>query len=117
MVTPTNGTVTFLDETTRKLVKANIYISDVTLAAVTWSTNGNAGTGSSNYFQWPNPLTVVDVSLKTGPTVVFQLQFTSGGNYIIGQSVAIADQLNTLTTRTPLNVPYKGGSNIGLTQI
>jgi hypothetical protein len=116
MVTPTNGTCTFLNRRTGALEKANIYIADAVGTKVKFSTMAKAATTDNAYVQFKDPVTLVDVSILTGPTVIFALVPTSGGTPIPSRLVAIADQLNTLPSRTPINLMFGAGSMIGFNE-
>lgn len=113
MVTPTNGTCTFLNERTGAFEKANMYIADATGTQVKLNVLALAASTDPTFVQYGDPVMLVDVSIKSGPTVSTVLIPTSGNAKIPGKLISIADQLNSLTTRTPINLRFKAGSLIG----
>jgi len=115
MVTATNGTATFIG-ISGKLYNIDLYISDVLNAPVTWGVSGNAGATSLTFWRSPERVTLVDLSIITGPTVMTSLVPTSNDGVIPGLRYRIANFLNTLTNRTKLNVSFEAGRNIGFIQ-
>lgn len=115
MVTPENGMVILRGLRTGREYAYNIYSSDVVGAAVTWSTNGIAGTGSQTFILIPEDCILKDVSIATGQTV--------STNWIIqvndvptGSIVSIANAINTLQTRSIPNIPIAGGKKLTFVQ-
>lgn len=116
MVTPTNGTATFFDLTTKQLVPVDFYISDVVAANVTWNLVGAAVSTSDNFIRFDHPVVLVDLSIATGPTVMVGLVPYSNGALVNGVALRIANFLNTIQSRPKLNVGFAAGKNIQLKQ-
>lgn len=116
MVTPTNGTATFYDLTTRQTFQVDFYISDVVAAPVTFSLTGAAGTGNDNFIRFDHPVVLVDLSIATGPTVMVGLYPKSNGAIVSGSAMRIANFLNTIQSRPRLNIGWAAGKNIQLVQ-
>lgn len=113
MVTPTNGTVRFRGLKTGGIHSVNIYIADAVGTRVKFSTRAKAAATDPDYIQFTEPVELVDMSILTGPTVIFALVPTSAATEIQNKSLAIADCLNTLQTRAVPSVKWNAGSNIG----
>jgi len=114
--TPKGGVFTFQGLNTRRRYGVNAYFSDVANALVTWNPQGAAASGSLNYWQAPEDVALVDVSIVTGMADTTGFQMTSGGNLIVGTAASYANNLTTLPTRIPPTVSFAKGSNIGASQ-
>lgn len=115
MVTPTNGTATFMGRSGRKYT-VDFYISDVVGAPVTWGVSGNAAAGSLTFWRAPEDVVLTDLSIATGPTVMVALVPTANDGIIPNYRFRIANFLNTLTTRPDVNVGFAAGRNVGMIQ-
>lgn len=116
MVTPTYGTATFKGLQSGKTYAVDIYISDVVAASTTWDSGSGAGTGSLTFWKAPENVMLVDLSIATGPTVMTTLFPVANGGQIPGQRFRIANFLNTLAFRPQIQLGFKAGSLIGMTQ-
>jgi len=115
MVTATNGTATF-QGASGQVYSVDFYISDVVAAPCTFGVSGNAAAGSLTFWRAPEQVTLVDLSIATGPTVMVALVPTSNDGVIPGKRFRIANFLNTLTNRPPIRLTWGAGKNIGLLQ-
>lgn len=116
MVTPTYGTATFQGTKTGKNYSVDFYISDVVGAPVTWDSGSGAGATTLTFWKAPEPVILIDLSIVTGPTVMFTLFPTADGGQIPGMRYRIANFLNTLAFRPRLTLGFNQGTNVGLTQ-
>jgi len=88
------------------------YTSDVGSAINTFNPNGVAGSGSPNFWIPPVDVTLIDFSIVTGMTQTAQV-LTENGAVKSGTTLSIASHLNTLANRSPLQVSFKAGTQIG----
>jgi len=116
MVTATNGTATFVGARTRKVYNASFYIADVVTTKVKWQLQGKAGAGDTAYIQLPEDAYFVGASILTGPTVSSVLIPTRNEANVPNAVVAIADNLNTLTTRVPYRIPVRMNERFGFVE-
>lgn len=114
MVTTTNG-VLRLTGVSGKDYSYNIFISDVVGAALTFSTVGAAVAGSQNFIITPEPVILDDISVTTGPTVIFNL-VPYVNDVSSGQIIALANVINTLQNRSFPNVKISGGRKLTILQ-
>lgn len=114
MVTPTNGTLSFklADGSTEK---HNFYIADAVGTICKIAILGKAGTGSPQEVTFPQNAKFIGASIATGPTVVFTLDILVGGKST-GNTIAIADNLNTLATREMFDVRIPAGAQFRLVE-
>jgi len=114
MVTATNGLLT-LRGISGKDYSYNIYISDVAAAPVTFSTVGAAAAGSQNFIITPEPCVISDISVTTGPTVIFNL-VPYVNDVSSGQIIALANVINTIQNRSFPQVKINGGRKLTILQ-
>lgn len=115
MVTPTYGTATFKGSSGKNYA-VDFYISDVVAAPATWDSGNGATSTSLEFWKAPEPVVLLDISIATGPTVMFTLVPTADGGLIPGARFRIANFLNTLAFRPQLNLGFKQGTNVGFIQ-
>jgi len=113
MVTPTTGTMMLRGLASGKSYAVDTYIADVSNSAVRFDSGSGASATSLQYWKVPEDCVLYDMSLATGPTVIFKLVLTSDGAVIPGINLRIANFLNTLAFRPTLAVGFKRGSNLG----
>lgn len=116
MVTATTGTMTFVGRQSGRRYGVSCYVSDVIGAAVTFNVNGAAAAGSPSTFQLPEPVTLVDAAVITGPTVMTGFKLQSGGMDIPGSSFLLGSVLTTIQTRIVPNISFGAKSIIGAVQ-
>ena len=116
MVTATYGTLSFKGLQTGRTYAVDIYISDVAAAPITFDNGSGATATSLVYWKAPENVTLYDISIATGPTVMTNFFMTSDGAQIANTRFRIANFLNTLATRPFTAVSFKQGSNIGAIQ-
>jgi len=114
MVTPTNGVLTFRG-VSGKDYSYNIYISDVAAAAVTFSTIGQAVAGSQNFIITPENGVIKDISVTTGPTVIFNL-VPYVNDVSSGQIISLANVINTIQSRSFPMIKIAGGRKLTILQ-
>lgn len=115
MVTPTNGLITLRGLKTGNYYTYNVYISDVAAAKVTWSTQGQAGTGDDNFIIAPEDVALHDIAITTGPTVIFNLQ-PLVNDTPIGQLIKLSTVIDTVQTRSFPKLGFTGGRKVALVQ-
>jgi hypothetical protein len=114
MVTATNGTLTLRGASGREY-SLSIYISDVVGAFVTFSTTGLAVAGSSNFYVIPENCTIKDISVTTGPTVMFVMR-PQVNDVDVGAVISLANCINTLAYRAVPNISIAAGRKFTLVQ-
>lgn len=117
MVTPTYGTMMLRGLASGKTYAVDFYIADVANNQVRFDSGSGAGTGSLQYWKVPEDCVLFDMSLATGPTVIFSLVPTADGAIIPGVRMRIANFLNTLAFRPTLAVGFKRGTNMGALEV
>ena len=116
MVTPTNGTCTFIGLASQKVYAVDLYISDVNNANCTFGVGTTAAAGSKAYWRPIEDVVLVDLSIITGPTVITTLVPTSNDAQLQGTRLRFANFLNTLTTRPRLQIGFAKGNEVGFIQ-
>lgn len=114
MVTATYGTATFIGQS-GKTYSVDLYIADVVATAVKFDAGAGASATSLPFWRVPERCRLVDLAIVTGPTVMTTLVLTANGAPT-GQRYRIAQYLNTLATRSPVNVGFEQGTNFGFTE-
>jgi len=109
-----NGTMIFRGQS-GKTYAVNVYCSDVSGAYVTFSYNGAAGTGSTNFITAPENVVLSDYSIVTGVTDTTVLVAQSNDTNK-GVVIAQANHVNTIATRPQNLTGWQAGSKISFTQ-
>lgn len=91
----------------------NGYIADVAGSYVKFSTTGLASATSPDNYIMPIQGTLKDISIKTGPTVIFALVLEVNGN-TAGTVYDLVTFVSTAPYRPPQNVVINQGSVIRL---
>jgi hypothetical protein len=113
MVTPTTATLKFKGASGKDYIYS-LYLSDSAINAK-WSTSGTAGATSSDSIITPEPIELRDVSIITGPTVVFNLvPFVNGIQQ--PQMINIAANISTIQTRAFPSLRINGSRKLELVQ-
>ena len=115
MVTPTNGIATFVNGRTGETQSVSIYIADAVATDVKFSLSGKAAASSQAFINARDDMILRDLSITTGPTVIFTL-IVKRDDVPIGTVVSIAQYLDTLNSRPPLAMPFRKGSKITMTE-
>ena len=115
MVTPTYGTAMFKG-VSGKIYNVDIYVSDVIGAVTTFDSGNGASSTSLGFWKAPENVSLFDLSLATGPTVMTQLVPTADGGLIPGVRFRIANFLNSLSLRPAIALGFKAGTNVSFTQ-
>jgi hypothetical protein len=114
MVTPETGVITFIG-TSGKVYALSFYSSDVVGAYVTFATSGLAGTGSQTFWNTPEPVTIMDISVITGQTVstIGRVQVN---DVDVGTPFAWANVVNTLANRNFAHASINGKQKFTILQ-
>ena len=115
MVTPTYGTAVFTGASGKRY-NVDFYIADVVAGATKWDSGSGATATSLPFWKSPEDVMLTDLSIATGPTVIFTLFPTADGAQISGFRFRIANYLNTLAFRPSIALGFRRGTNIGLTE-
>ena len=115
MVTPTNGTVLFRSIDGRQTKSVNVYLADVVGHDVTFSYKGLAVAASQNFTTAPFDCYIADISLKSGPTVVFTL-IPNAADSPTGDVLQISNLLESLTSRILPTIGFQRGQKITFTE-
>jgi len=110
----TNGTAVFVGAS-GKTYAIDVYVPDAIATKWTWNASGLAASTSTDYWQAPEPVVLVDISMAAAPTAVGGT-FTVDGVLYPGQNLRWANQQNSITFRPKLNIPFKTGQRIGVLQ-
>ena len=114
MVTPSTGTLTFVGASGLTYQKGFYWADAVgTLARIDNGLGTPGATGGENYCVFGEGVTLVDISVVTGPTVALTGRLMSNYEYT-PISFAWANHLNTLPNRPPLKIPFRAGSRISI---
>lgn len=97
-------------------IPIDIYISDVADAAVNFDNGRGAGSGTPAYWTAPESVAIVDISLASGLTDTTKVQ-PMVNNKSVGAVIRYANQLNTLSFRTPLNLVVLAGQTLTMIQL
>lgn len=116
MVTPTTGTMQVRDLVTNEVKAVSFYISDVVAAKFKWAQQGVAGSGSSDYVQFKNPVVIEDISIIVGPTVATGWYWLSGDTPVTASNNLIATNLTSVQNRNFTRTGFAASSLIGAVQ-
>jgi hypothetical protein len=114
MTTPSTGTLTFIGASGLTYQKA-FYWADATgtMARIDSGLGTPGATGGQDFCIFNEPVTLVDISVVTGPTVALTGRFMANYEYIpIGFSWT--NHLNTLPQRPQIRIPFKAGTRISI---
>jgi len=92
------------------------YTADTAGAICTFSTVGNAGSTSAQYFVPPENVSLVDFSMTTGTTQT-SMVLTDNGATRNGALLMFVPHLSTNSNRPRLNIPFGANRMIGATTI
>lgn len=112
MVTPTTATISATGLQSGKPYSIPIYIADVADALVHFDGGSGASATSPQDFDCPEDMVIEDISVKSGPTVIFSLQPASGNALIQNTRYQLADFLNSLPARPKLRLGFRKGSRM-----
>lgn len=115
MVTATTGNIIFRGLKTGRVYSYSIYISDVVAAFATFSANGPAGTGSSNFLTIPEDCELVDISTLLSPTVAVTVSVYVN-DLPTGTLIQDANTLYSVQSRAIPHIRIRGGSKFQLLQ-
>ena len=114
MVTPTYGTMTF--QTGGGNITVDLYVADVANAPVHFDSGNGADATSETFWVAPANGAIVDLSFKTGPTVIFKFGVLASGART-RSTPRLANHLNTLPARPALNIPISAGEQIAMVEL
>ena len=115
MVTPTYGVASFVGRSGRTYSK-DIYLADVADDLVNWDSGGGAGAATEQFWTPPEPVVLKDISITTGPTVIFKLQITRDG-VPTGDIARLLPHLDTIAFRPQLSIPFMAGQRVALREL
>lgn len=115
MVTPTYGTMTYRCQGGSNIT-VDLYVSDVANAPVNFDSGNGASATSETFWMAPSGGAIIDLSFKTGPTVIFSFGILAGGART-RSTPRLANHLNTLAFRPQLNIPVSAGEQISMVQL
>ena len=93
------------------------YASDVANARCNFDGGNGASSSSLTYWVCPQQCTVLDFSIKTGMTDTTQIVLLANSAQIPNVKLRYANFLNTLTTRPPIRVTLKAGTQFSAIQL
>jgi hypothetical protein len=108
-----NATLTLETPVGTKTV--DVYLPDAAGTIATFNLTGPAASTSPTTFRTPTAGRIIDVSVAASTTATSAV-FTLNSGLVNGGVVRWANQLNTLSSRQKLNIPFNAGDFIGLNQ-
>lgn len=114
MVTPTTGSLILAGKSGRQYA-VSFYIADVVGTDVKFNLNGLATASSQSFYIIPEDSVIKDISLTTGPTVIFSL-IIKANDVPTGSVVPIANCINTLANRAIPNIGFQAGRKFTMTE-
>lgn len=112
---PQSGTL-FARGLTGNNYSVDIYISDVAGAPVRFDGGAGAGASSPDFYSFPEPVIVTDVSVVTGLTDTTKVRITANGAPT-PSILRYALHLTTIATRPALSIKLRAGTRLGAIQI
>lgn len=86
----------------------DVYAPDAAGTQLTFNPTGAAASTSPASYRVPEDVVIKDVSIAASPTAT-NVTLTINGTVVPGAVIRWANQLNSLPTRTPLNIPIRAG--------
>ena len=99
-----------------KTYSVDIYVSDVGGAPINFDSGAGAGSSSSEFITFPEPVVLSDYSQVTGCTQTEKIRLTVGGRptaHVLRYGV----HLTTIATRPALKIGFTANARIGALQI
>lgn len=115
MVTPTYGTMTYRCAGGSNIT-VDLYVADVANAPVHFDSGNGASATSETFWLAPAGGAIVDLSFKTGPTVIFKFGILASGART-RSTPRLANHLNTLAFRPQLNIPIGAGEQVAMVEL
>jgi len=112
---PKNGTMTFVGAS-GQVYNVDCYISDVAAARVTFDSGGAAASTSLTYWVCPEQCTLTDFSVVTGLTDTTNISLLANSAIVPNVRLRYANFLNTLTSRPPIRITFKEGTQFSALQ-
>jgi len=110
-----NGNIVFQSADGKQTYCIDLYLPDATGTKATFNASGLAGSTSDTYWQAPEDVYFVDVSVTASPTAVGAI-LTATGSIMSGHTARWANQLVSLATRQKHKVFIPAGTQFGLLQ-
>lgn len=113
--TPQSGTL-FARGLTGNNYSVDIYVSDVAGAPVRFDGGAGAGANSPDFYSFPEPVVVTDISVVTGTADTTRARMTANGAPT-PNIMRYALHLTTLATRPSLSIKLKAGTRLSAIQL
>lgn len=113
--TPQSGTL-FAVGLTGNNYSIDIYVSDVAGAPLRFDGGAGAGANSPDFYSFPEPVIVTDISLVTGLVDTSRIRITANGAPT-PSIIRYALHLTTIATRPALSIKLRAGTRLGAIQI
>lgn len=111
---PQSGTL-FAQGLTGNNYSVDIYISDVNGAPVRFDAGAGASANSSDFYSFPEPVIVTDLSVVTGLTDTTKIRVTANGAPT-PNVLRYALHLTTIATRPRLSLKLRAGTRLSAIQ-
>lgn len=114
MVTATNAIATFVKDN-GETQSVSFYIADVVGTDVKWNLSALSTSTNQAFITASRNMLLRDIAITTGPTVT-KVLIIKRDDVPVGNVVSIAQYLDSLNSRPPLNIPYRAGAKITFTE-
>jgi hypothetical protein len=112
---PQSGTL-FAQGLTGNNYSVDIYVSDVAGAPVRFDGGAGASANSPDFYSFPEPVIVTDLSIVTGLTDTTKIRVTANGSPT-PNVLRYALHLTTIATRPRLSLKLRAGTRLGAIQV
>jgi hypothetical protein len=111
---PQSGTL-FAQGLTGNNYSVDLYVSDVAGAPVKFDGGAGAGAASPDFYSFPEPVIVTDLSIVTGLTDTTKIRVTANGAPT-PNVLRYALHLTTIASRPRLSLKLRAGTRLGAIQ-
>jgi len=115
MATPVNADLIFVGAS-GKSYSINMYTADTAAYINKFSAHTIAAATSATYWRSPEPVTLVDLAIKTGMTQT-HLVMTQDGAVKNGTVMGVVPHVTTAATRPRLAITFPAGTLVGCNTI
>lgn len=114
--TPKYGVATFVGRVSKQTYNKDFYVSDVAGEFIKWDGGQGASSSSPDMVTFAEPVTLIDWAIATGTADTTKTTVSANGA-LLGQIIRYATRLDSLATRTLMNIRFNARDIIRMAQL